>query len=288
MLRNRRMLSRVISTSEKVNFISDHAALLYTWNIAHLDDYGRGDASVFFLKSAVVPARDWTKQQVKNFRDEIIKIGLMQYYEINKKEYWFMEKADWDKHQWGSWHSKQMIATYPEPKNEKNKNGVPTQPKGQKGLVSKPLESKNGLVSKPNGGKNGLVSKPKEGVNGYQTDKLSKAKLSKAKKAANESYALPLKDTIENSAKPKLLKDIEELCEELYNRDIFPTVFSFKNKMLKIKKNPRALLHCLSRCFIEKPIEPWAYCTQIMKIENGNFNEREHGSYTAEVTAANS
>ncbi len=46
--------------------------------------------------------------------------------------------------------------------------------------------------------------------------------------------------------------------------------------MLNDKKNPRAILHTLLQCYTNKPEKPWGYCNNIMKLENLNYNERDH------------
>jgi uncharacterized protein YdaU (DUF1376 family) len=100
---------------------------------------------------------------------------------------------------------------------------------------------------------------------------------SKAIYSANtENFVLPSKDETANFSDLKLEESIEDICKQLYERKIFPEVFAFKNKMAGDKKSKRALLHTLGRCYLTKPKEPWAYCQQIIKVENGNFNEQEY------------
>ena len=95
--------------------------------------------------------------------------------------------------------------------------------------------------------------------------------------ALKRPYAAPQKDEIKNASSKKLNEDIEIICKELYEQKIFPEVHAFKNKMLKLKKNKRALLHTLVRCHLKKTFEKGAYpyCLQIMKVEEGNFNEQD-------------
>ena len=56
--RERRSLWGSISTSKKVNLLSMKAALLYTWAIAHFDDYGLQEGDARILKATIVPLRD--------------------------------------------------------------------------------------------------------------------------------------------------------------------------------------------------------------------------------------
>jgi len=119
-VRDRRMLSNSISVSEKVNSISDAAALLYTWNVSHLDDDGRGDRSVFYLKTKVFPGRDHAKEGIAQLREEIIKEKLMIPYDINGHEYWYMPKETWEFHQRGSWQGRRRKpSSVPMPNTEK-------------------------------------------------------------------------------------------------------------------------------------------------------------------------
>jgi hypothetical protein len=73
-----------------------------------------------------------------------------------------------------------------------------------------------------------------------------------------------------------LLSELKDLTEKLYQQKIFPQVYAFLNKALKEKKNIKAILYTLKQCLLNKPKEPWGYCVQILKIENGNFNEHDH------------
>lgn len=95
----------------------------------------------------------------------------------------------------------------------------------------------------------------------------------------DESFRLPSQEEISESSILKLNEDLDKITYELYSKGIFPKVYSFKNKMLKDGKNERAIIHTLSRCYLKKKFkndDPWAYCTQIINIEDGNFNEREY------------
>ena len=94
----------------------------------------------------------------------------------------------------------------------------------------------------------------------------------------SEGYTLPSQEEISESSIPKLKTDIGKICEELYQQKIFPKVHAFANGMLKQKRNPKAIIHALSRCLIKKPNpeEAWGYCLQIMKVEDGNYNEGDY------------
>lgn len=104
--------------------------------------------------------------------------------------------------------------------------------------------------------------------------KLNEVKLKERK----EAFSLPSKEEINESSKIKLKQDIEELSQKLYEEKIFPKVHAFKNKMLKDGKNERTILHVLARCYLKRTFDEdaWAYCMEIMKIEDGNYNERDY------------
>lgn len=77
---NRRMIERDISLNLKVADLSDGAALLFTWAIAHTDDYGviHGDARR--VKAEIVPLRDWTLAIIDGYLDEWVTAGVVRRY----------------------------------------------------------------------------------------------------------------------------------------------------------------------------------------------------------------
>ena len=93
---------------------------------------------------------------------------------------------------------------------------------------------------------------------------------------ADAPFELPTKEEIHESSDPKLEEDIGKVCQRLYEDKIFPEVNAFKNKMRKNKKNLRAILHVLSRCYLSKPDDPWAFCQKIIQLEDLNYNERDY------------
>ncbi len=107
-------------------------------------------------------------------------------------------------------------------------------------------------------------------------------------KGKDGKNTVPLKNIISNGSLPKVKAEIKKIGKELYDNKIFPEVFAFINKMLKEQKSERAILHSLTRCYtkamnkngFDKDGGPWAYCTRIMQIENGNFNEAEYKKST--------
>ena len=95
---------------------------------------------------------------------------------------------------------------------------------------------------------------------------------------------LPEKDLIQIGSVTKIKEEIEKLSKKLYDEKILLKVHAFVNKMFKENKNERAVLHSLTRCYaksrykndFKKDGGPWAYCTKIIQVENGNYNEAEY------------
>lgn len=92
-----RIISRSISTSRKVNRLTDRAALLYTWSIAHTDDYGRIEGDAISIKAIVAPMRDYNLTQIEEDLDIIEKLGLITRYEAQGEKY--LEITGFDNHQ---------------------------------------------------------------------------------------------------------------------------------------------------------------------------------------------
>ena len=72
---NRRSLNKSISVSEQANFISDKAALLYTWMIPHTDDFGRLPGSIRKMAAMVIPHKldkhGWTPDDIEKYLQEM-------------------------------------------------------------------------------------------------------------------------------------------------------------------------------------------------------------------------
>lgn len=90
-------------------------------------------------------------------------------------------------------------------------------------------------------------------------------------------FQIPSKEEISESAIPKVKDDLTKLVEEIYAQKLFPKIHAFKNQMLKKGVNPRTIIHALTRCYVKRPPpdEAWGYCLQIIKVEDGNYNERD-------------
>lgn len=93
-----------------------------------------------------------------------------------------------------------------------------------------------------------------------------------------ERFQIPSPEEIKESSVPKIKEYLQEICDHMYEKEIFTKAHAFKNKMLKENKSERAILHTLIRCYQKKEFNttPWAYCMKIMQVEDGNYNEYEY------------
>lgn len=95
----RRMISKIISISEKVNSLSLFGRLLYTWMIPHADDFGRLPGSPVKVKALVVPLADESIKDVEEALAEMHRRGLILWYEVNGEK--FIQITNFEKHQQG-------------------------------------------------------------------------------------------------------------------------------------------------------------------------------------------
>jgi len=72
-----RRLWTSVSISDRLERVSTEAALLWTWCIPHMDDYGMIQGEVGHIKAIVVPRMDWTKDQIKGYLDELFRENLL-------------------------------------------------------------------------------------------------------------------------------------------------------------------------------------------------------------------
>lgn len=96
----KRMLSKVISVSEKVNTLPEiFDMLLFTWMIPHADDFGRLPGSPAKVKALVVPMLDKSLLHVKQALDRLEEQKLILRYEADGEH--VIQIVDNDKHQQG-------------------------------------------------------------------------------------------------------------------------------------------------------------------------------------------
>jgi hypothetical protein len=111
----KRMLSKVISISEKVNIELQDTfhMLLYTWMIPHTDDFGRLAGSPAKVKALVIPMLEKTKKDVEEALSCLHDVGLINWYEIDGDR--FIQMKDFEQHQSGL--HKRTKSKFPEPPN---------------------------------------------------------------------------------------------------------------------------------------------------------------------------
>ena len=112
-----RMLRSQISTSSQVNDLSLKAALLFTWLVSHVDDFGRMSGNPRRIKALVVPMRDdITSKDTEKCLYEIASKNLIKLYEVDGEI--FLQLVNFEKHQTGL--HKRTSSKYPAPEAASN------------------------------------------------------------------------------------------------------------------------------------------------------------------------
>ncbi|MEJ8306638.1 DNA replication protein DnaD [Saccharibacillus sacchari] len=140
----KRMLSKVISISEKVNLLPDiFDMLLFTWMIPHTDDFGRMAGSPAKIKALVVPMLDKGIADVARSLDVLADAGLILLYEAEGDR--VIQIVNFEKHQSGL--HKRTKPKFPAPPteipgNSGNRQEIPLEEKGreEKGTEEKGRE----------------------------------------------------------------------------------------------------------------------------------------------------
>jgi hypothetical protein len=92
------MLSRSIGQSRKLAKVSLKSALLYTWMIPFLDDYGHFEAETDTIKSEVVRYRsDFSARTITACLKELTEAKLIKMYEVDGLKYF--EQVKFEDHQ---------------------------------------------------------------------------------------------------------------------------------------------------------------------------------------------
>lgn len=108
LMAEKRMLSKVISVSEKINTLPDILdMLLFTWMIPHADDFGRLAGSPAKVKALVVPMLDRSINDVKQSLERLSENGVILWYEVDGEK--LIEIVDFDRHQNGLKNKKQKF-----------------------------------------------------------------------------------------------------------------------------------------------------------------------------------
>ncbi|WP_051058740.1 DnaD domain-containing protein [Paenibacillus shenyangensis] len=109
----KRMLSKVISVSEKVNMLPDiFSMLLFTWMIPHADDYGRLPGSPAKVKALVVPMLDKSLRDVEQAIRQLEEQGVIVWYETDGDK--VIEIVNFAQHQEGLKSKKKSKFNSPE------------------------------------------------------------------------------------------------------------------------------------------------------------------------------
>jgi len=107
-----RMLRAQISLSPQVNDLSIKAALLFTWLIPHVDDFGRIHADPRRIKATIVPMRDdISAKEIPSLLNEIEDKSLIVLYRVDGDFY--LQLTKFEKHQQGL--HKRTISKLPAP-----------------------------------------------------------------------------------------------------------------------------------------------------------------------------
>jgi hypothetical protein len=151
----KRMISKVISISEKVNMLPDiFDMLLFTWIIPHTDDFGRLAGSPAKVKALVVPMLDKSLREVDESIQRLHDQGLILCYEVDGEK--VIQIINFEKHQQGL--HKRTRSKFPDPPNNSdndlyfpgNSRNFPTFPPEEKGRELNRTE-KNGIEEEGNG-----------------------------------------------------------------------------------------------------------------------------------------
>jgi hypothetical protein len=105
-----------------------------------------------------------------------------------------------------------------------------------------------------------------------------KGKLNKAKALTPSfEFRLPKKDVVDNAALNMIYALINDVGKQLVDSGIFPEAMDYITQKRNFHVNERALLHTLCKAAYHKPDKPKAYMENIIKVEDANYNEKDHG-----------
>jgi len=122
---NRRMLSKSISVSKKVNRdLYQHlkaegkdpcfGLLLFSWLIPHTDDFGRIDGDPYYIKHQIIPALPLTEDDIEVALNAMDEVGLIVWYNANGGK--VIQIIDFDTHQKGL--DKRTKSKFPPPQTD--------------------------------------------------------------------------------------------------------------------------------------------------------------------------
>lgn len=133
---DKRMISKSISISEKVNTLPDiFDMLLFTWLVPHADDFGRLYGSATKVKALVIPLLDKSLKEVSESLENLHNAGCIAWYEIEGTKY--IQIINFEHHQSGL--HKRTKSKFPEvtgnnediPNYSRNFPEIPSEEKGR-------------------------------------------------------------------------------------------------------------------------------------------------------------
>ncbi|MEJ5359894.1 MAG: hypothetical protein WHT06_14635 [Desulfobacterales bacterium] len=265
---------------EKLSKVSRDARLTFIGLWTHSDDYGVVRGNHVWLKHKIFPYDGISPETFRTWLDELAAFGFILPFDANGESYYLIR--NFKKHQRINRESK--CARNPAPPEDLNDHSSPIHR-----ALNESSMSTHGALSEHSLQEGKGIGEGKgiktSTLSSKGTDDPPPEPIPASPPSAPLSLARPpTKQEIEISALPKVEEDIYALCERLHEERVFVKAHAFANAMLKRKKNPRAVLHALTRCLVKAQAEPftdqqsapWAYCSKILGIENGNFNEIDH------------
>ena len=100
----------------------------------------------------------------------------------------------------------------------------------------------------------------------------------KEKKSLPFQFRLPSDDEILFSAQNKVMLLVMDVGNQLIASGKCPKIFDYIQQKINFRTNPRALLHAMCRLAVAKEVieKPEGYMENIIKVEDKNFNEKDH------------
>jgi hypothetical protein len=240
MMARNRIIQKTFWDDEKISEISKPARLVFIALWNLSDDYGVVKGHHVWLKNRIFPYDNDQIDDFHSWMNELIKSKFIISFKANNSERYYFIK---------NFTNHQFI----------NRPSAKRNPEPPKDIIDNSMNA------------HGVINAEVE----VEVEVKSKKK--------DELFKLPSKEDISESSILKLKGDLDKITKELYDSKIFPKVHTFKNQMLKKGKNERAIIHTLTRCYLKKEFinnDPWAYCTKIISVEDGNYNERDHNKAT--------
>ena len=127
-----RMISKSLSTSKKYARLYGapyglYAQAMYPLIVSHADDFGRLEGDAFTIKNSVVPASNWSENEISLVLQLLNDVHLVAWYDVNGSRY--LEVIDFERHQIGL--HKRTSSRFPRiPGNSRKVRDVPSQLKG--------------------------------------------------------------------------------------------------------------------------------------------------------------